>query len=192
MAAVFEFMMDYETFAKAVREQDQQEISRYSEYLLPRIKSYLKAVFGAPDDFAEEATHTAFIEICRKCREEDCRLSGDFFNYILITARNNYYKLLKTEGRYETMDEEEYAQERIAPEEQVNQLVEKEYKQVIRECIKQLSRRPRNFILYVMKYPHYSPADIAEAFDMTEGSVRSTKTKLMRWLKECFEENRLD
>ncbi len=183
-------MIDYKTFARAVQSNDQQRLSHFSAELLPKITSYVKAVTGASHQIAEEAAHNAFIELCRRVEDEKTQISQDLLNYLLVSARNNYLRMMKTESRYESIDEDEVNESLVNPADQVESMIEDEYKQIIRNCIKQLNRRPRLFLLFVMKYPNYSPKEVSHALDMTEGSVRSTKTKLMRWLQECFEHNR--
>lgn len=181
-------MIDYETFDRAVTNGDELQLSRISAELLPKMTSYLQAVAGAAPHFAEEAAHNTFIQVCKQFREGTPHIQDDFISYLLVSARNNYFRLLKTENKYETLEEEEFQELLVNPEDQIENLIEEDYKKIIRSCIKQLNRRPRLFLLYVMKYPHYTPADVSKAFEMTEGSVRSTKTKLMRWLQNCFEQ----
>jgi len=175
---------DYSAFVDAVRNEKRVEASKLSREIIVRLIDYLKVVMSANQDSAEECAQQAFMNVYEQIIQNNIRKPEYIFMYLIRACRNEYFKFVKIENRYLSNDDAlNYMKE---PAEQMENLIEQERLELLNECLDELDKDSRNFILYLLRYPDKSTEEICEKFGMSNANVRTKKSRLIKRLHNAY------
>lgn len=154
---------------KIAVEQCRTSFGRLFEYFAPRLKNYLKRM-GADDAGAEEAVQDVMLTVWRKAGQFD-ESQASVSTWIFRIARNRQIDLFRKAARPELSPDEPmlHPPEEEAPDETLNRA------QIERNVRQQLQTLPAEQLdlLKAAFYDGLSHTEIAEAFDLPLGTVKS-------------------
>lgn len=172
-------------FTKAVLNNDTIVIEDYSGKIVPMVTEYLMVTLKANKFHAEECAHHAFSIVLDRIQNQLLGESSSVVSYMITTARNEYFRILKSEIREGTaILQEQYYQDN---EEQLEALFESERLEALEKCLGKLDQKSRDFIEYVMKHPEYSMLKIGKIFNISPVNARTRKSRIVSQLNSCID-----
>ena len=72
------------------------------------------------------------------------------------------------------------------PEEQLQNLLDKERQRILEECLSELRQKSREFIEYFIDKPDASTDDAVAEFGLTSANVRTRKSRILSRLHHCY------
>lgn len=176
--------MDYSELYFAVTNNDERRINQLVGALTPVLVMYLKATMQAEAADAKDCVQVALIRTIKKIRENKIRKPGRLYFYLTSACRNQYLRMSE-DSVIELSDKMEtyYA---VEPARQVDQLVESERVEILKNCLEHLSDDHRLFIDYCLRFPEAEAKDIAIEFDITPSNVWTRKHRIIKLLHNCF------
>lgn len=134
---------------------------------------------------AEECAHHAFSIVLDRIHNNLIGESASIISYTITTARNEYFKILKSEIREgAAILQEQYYQ---STEEQLEVLFEKERIEALEKCLNNLDQKSRDFIEYVMHHPEYSMLKVGKVFNISPVNARTRKSRIISLLNTCVD-----
>lgn len=170
-------------FVKAVKDQDRVVIEEFSSRLIPRIIEYLMITLKANKFLAEECSHHAFSVLLDRINAGELNEKSSVVSYAITTARNEYFRMIKSEIREETaiLQEQYY----VDAEEQIQLLVDQDRERALNHCVQQLDLKSRDFINYILQHPDYSMLKVGKVFDISPEAARTRKSRILAILSDC-------
>jgi RNA polymerase sigma factor (sigma-70 family) len=170
-------------FTKAVLSNDKNIIEDYSGRIVPKVMEYLMITLNANRFHAEECAHQAFSIVLERINNRLIDDSASIVSYMITTARNEYFKMLKSEIREgAAILQEQYYQD---TEEQLEALLDAERTQVLAKCFDNLETKSRDFIEYVIRHPEYSMLKVGKIFNISPENARTRKSRIISQLSDC-------
>lgn len=155
----------------------------FASRVIPRIIEYLMVTLKANKFLAEECAHQAFSIVLDRISNNNLDQNSSIVSYLLITARNEYFRLIKSEIREgSAILTEQYF---LEPEEQIELLTDQEREKALESCLQSLNSNSRDFIEYVIRHPEYSMLKIAKIFGISPENARTRKSRIIAQLNEC-------
>lgn len=154
---------------RIAEEQCRTSFGRLFEYYAPRLKSYLKRM-GAEDAGAEEVVQDVMLTVWRKAGQFD-ESQASVSTWIFRIARNRQIDLFRKSAKPELSPDEPMLQpaEEIAPDETLSR---SQIESTVREQLATLPAEQLD-LLKAAFYDGLSHSEIAEAFDLPLGTVKS-------------------
>ena len=170
-------------FVKAVKNQDRKVIEDFSSRLIPRIIEYLMITLKANKFLAEECSHHAFSVLLDRIDSDELNEKSSVVSYAITTARNEYFRMIKSEIREETaiLQEQYY----VEVEEQIQLLVDQDREKALKKCLEQLDSKSRDFIKYILQHPDYSMLKVGKIFGISPEASRTRKSRILAILSDC-------
>lgn len=176
--------MDYSDLVAAIENDDQQKIDELLKDIIPRLINYLVVTMRADRYNAEECVYESFIEVFQKVREGKIKNENYIYSYLIKSARHQYLKYLKRNHRFS--GDEEQIRHIAEPAEQIERLLDEERQRILRECLGELKKKSREFIQYFIDQPEVTNEEASNAFNISNGNVRTRKSRLLNVLHECY------
>lgn len=171
-------------FIEAVKANDREALDAFSKDIIPRLKEYLKITVVANEHMAGECAHQAFAVVLDRVIKLNIDEGVNIIGYMLISARNEYFTMLRKESREgSAVFKEQLISE---PEEQIELLVEHEREKIMQKCIEELDSKSRELIQYMFKHPDASFLKMSKVFKISPQNVRTRKSRSIRALAQCF------
>lgn len=174
-----------EDVVKAVSEANDAYLDDFTRHIIPQIRYYLAVTLKANDYMAEECAQQALFSLFDRLRTGHFEQDRNVVGYLLVTARNEYFKLVRKENREGGLVLEE--QHMTSPAEQYAALVDEEREAILRKCLELLDGTSRNFIEYYLKQPDASYLTVSKLFRISPGLVRVRKSRILHRLHECYQ-----
>ena len=152
-------------------------LDKITKMVIPQLKEYLKVTVRANDYMAEECAHQAFYTIMDRVQKGNFDDSVNIIGYLIISARNEYFMMLRKEYREGGAVFEE--QHMVEPAEQYKLLVDKDRERILIRCLEELDKKSRAFIDYFFKQPEITYLKISKIFKITPSNARTTN----QWLQ---------
>lgn len=178
------YKVDYSELVTALQQHDSGQANALLKKLLPRLVTYLKTVLKAHPEDAREAVHRAFLNTYEKIVEGEIRDNQYIYKYLLKASRHEYIRLTRHDERFPS-NIDDSSVEMTAPANQMENLLNKERQQVLRQCLKLLPDEARRYIMYILNHPNVSTKGLSNYFGLTEVNVRVKKSRIIGDLAEC-------
>jgi RNA polymerase sigma factor (sigma-70 family) len=171
-------------FVKAVQENDRKVIEEYSAYVVPKIIEYLMVTLKANKFHAEECSHHAFSVVLNRVTSNSLDESTSILAYMITTARNEYFRMIKNESREGGAVFQE--QLFLEAEEQLDLLIDQDKERILQSCLKSLDSKSRDFIEFLLRHPDYSLLKVGKVFNISPENARTRKSRIIASLSECI------
>ena len=186
IASLAEDRISGEEFLELIRSADRSEVNRVSMKIIERMTFYLISVKGAEPETAKDCAHQAFENIYSKAVNESLADVNDIFGYLINSAKNEYLMVLRKD-KVEVPNEFSYFSRVVGKTDAdvVDSIYSAEKEKLPKYCIQQLEKKKRKFFISVLKLINEHDRDAAEKMNMTYGSYRTRKSRVIELLREC-------
>lgn len=175
--------MEYSDLAKAIRENDSSRVNELMIKLVPRLKRFLRVHMNASKADAEDCAQETILQCIEVIKEDKLRDTEKVLSYITTSCRNNY---LKMKDKYKEEHFEEVPDDNNSPADQLMNLLDKERKNILKWCLKQLKEEYQAFMKYLFKYPAAEAEKVAEYFNLSVSNTWTRKHRIINKLNECY------
>ena len=176
--------VDYSELVEALQKGNDAKASELLAEVIPRLEDYLQVVMSADEYAAKECVQQAFLDVFEQIRKNNIRQSKYIFSYLIKSCRHEYLRYTKREQKFD-YDEESF-EELFEPEQQFQNLLDKERQQILEECLEELRKKSREFIEYFMDKPDTTTVEAADQFDLSGANVRTKKHRILSRLHHCY------
>ncbi len=176
--------MEYSELAAAFSENNTSKINSLLAKLRPRLIRFLHIHMNASLEDAEDCTQDALLISLETIREGKMRDTEYLVSFLLSTCRNNYLNLQnKRKPRLTGQDPDKTLQ----PPGQLSELLDKEKKDILAQCLEKLSDNYRSFINYWFSNPDSEAEKAAVYFKMSVENVWTKKHRIIKKLNLCYQ-----
>lgn len=176
--------VDYSELVEALHKGDDAKASELLAEVIPRVEDYLQVVMRAEKNAAKECAQQAFLDVFEQVRKDNIRNSKYIFSYLIKAARNEYIRYVKRQHKFEYDDGA--LNQVYETEEQIQNLLDEERKQILKKCLSELRKQSREFIEYFMDKPDATTVEAADEFDLSGANVRTKKHRILSRLHHCY------
>lgn len=176
--------VDYSELVNALQEGDENKAAELLSEVLPRLEDYLMVAMSADSNAAQECVQQAFLDVFEQIRQDKIKESKYIFSYLIKSCRHEYLRYAKRQHRFKY--EEEALNELYEPEQQFQNLLDKERQRILQECLEELQEKSRKFIEYFIDKPDATTDEASEEFGLTGANVRTRKSRILSRLHHCF------
>jgi RNA polymerase sigma factor (sigma-70 family) len=176
--------VDYSELVHALQDGNEQKANSLLSELIPRLQDYLVVVMGAERGAAVECVQQAFLDVYEQIRNDKIKESKYIFSYLIKSCRHEYLRYVKREHKFNY--DEDVMSYAIEPEEQYKRLIEKERKELLKECLNELQDKARKFIEYFIDKSDATTEEASEYFELSSANVRTRKSRIVSKLHHCF------
>jgi RNA polymerase sigma factor (sigma-70 family) len=169
---------------RAIEQDHHPVMDAFTRAILPQIREYLSITVRANEYMAEECAQQALFSMIDRVKSGHFDSKTNVIGYLMISARNEFFKTVKKEHREGGLVLEE--QHVTDPSEQYNRLVDQEREEILRKCMDLLDEPNRNFIQFYMNQPDASYLTVSKLFKISPVLVRVRKSRLLNRLHECY------
>jgi len=173
-----------EEIVRAIEQDQHSVLDAFTRAILPQIREYLSITVRANDYMAEECAQQALFSMIDRVKSGHFDSKTNVIGYLMISARNEFFKTVKKEHREGGLVLEE--QHVTDPSEQYARLVDQEREQILRKCMDFLDEPNRLFIQFYMDQPDASYLTVSKLFKISPVLVRVRKSRLLNRLHECY------
>jgi RNA polymerase sigma factor (sigma-70 family) len=178
--------VDYSSLVSYLQMHKTRKANELLEEVIPKLVDYLKVTMGADDNTAKECVQQAFLNVYERILDDKIRDPKTILSYFMQTSRNELLNVQSSRKRYSNYEIPEDGM--IEPAEQIDRLVDEERAEALRVCLSKLDDDSRDFINYFMDNPGVSSKQASIRFDMTEGNVRTKKSRITKQLHEMYQD----
>ncbi len=169
---------------RAIEQDHHPVLDAFTRAILPQIREYLSITVRANEYMAEECAQQALFSMIDRVKSGHFDSKTNVIGYLMISARNEFFKTVKKEHREGGLVlEEQYVTD---PSEQFNRMVDQEREEILRKCMDLLDEPNRNFIQFYMNQPDASYLTVSKLFKISPVLVRVRKSRLLNRLHECY------
>lgn len=176
--------VDYSELVNALQEGDENKAAELLSEVLPRLEDYLMVAMSADSNAAQECVQQAFLDVFEQIRQDKIKESKYIFSYLIKSCRHEYLRYAKRQHRFKY--EEEALNELYEPEQQFQNLLDKERQRILQECLEELQEKSRKFIEYFIDKPDATTDEASKEFGLTGANVRTRKSRILSRLHHCF------
>lgn len=182
--------VDYSEIIYAIRQNDEETVTKLLQELTSRLRDYAKVVLGADEQEAEECTQRALLIVYERIIEDKIWDEKRIFSYLIKVCRNEYYWIKKDRWNRDTSNLEEienYEQHLEEPGDQIERLQDEDRQKILEACLNNLKEKSRTFIEYMLDNPETTTREASVHFGLSEANVRTKKSRILSRLHYCFE-----
>lgn len=176
--------LDYSELVISLLNGEQRRADKLMQELIPKLEEYLRVVMGANKEAAEECAQQAFMNVYEHIMANKIKVPKYILSYLLRACKNEYIRYQNNEKRY--LSSEDTFNEMAEPASQIQNLMDEERKQLLKECLDELDPESHEFITYFLKNPDASTKEASRHFNLTGGNVRTKKSRLTKHLHEAY------
>jgi len=184
LVSLAQHRVDYSELVEALQKGYEAKASELLSELIPRLEDYLQVVMSAEANAAKECVQQAFLDVFEQIRKNNIKNSKYIFSYLIKSCRHEYFRFVKRQHKF-NYDDEAF-NEVYEPEQQFKNLLDKERQRILEECLNELRKKSREFIVYFMDKPDASTDDAVEEFDLSNANVRTKKHRILSRLHHCY------
>ena len=173
-------------FYELIAASDAAEVNRYSKSLIHRISRYLEIVVGVDSETAKDCAQQAFEKVYAKIVDQSLPNVDDLFPYLIRSSKNEYLMSIRRE-KFEVSSEYEYFQgvKGAGEDEVMHSLHSDEKEKLLKFCVEQMRKSRRVFYDKMLRYINEKDAVTAKKLNMTHGSFRTKKSRIIDALRDC-------
>lgn len=179
--------MDFKEFYQAVRSDDQQKLNVLVTKINPMLITYLRINMHASVADAKDCVQEALLSTVEKIRDDKIKRPSKLYYYLTTTCRNVYLRMNDTPELSFEDNNLEYA---IDPAKQLSVLIQKEKLNILKECMKRLNKRNKEYIEYWFNNPDIDATSVAQHFKISLSNAWTRKHRIVKILQQCVESKR--
>jgi RNA polymerase sigma factor (sigma-70 family) len=176
--------VDYSTLVNYLQVQETRKANQLLEEVLPKLVEYLRVTMGADQETAEECVQQAFLNVYERILGDKIRDPKSILSYMMQASRNEYLSYKDKNKKYTTFPANPGGL--TEPAEQIENLIDHERKQALKNCMRKLDPESRDFILYFFENPGVRSRQVAKKFRTSEANVRIKKHRILNQLNEMY------
>lgn len=176
--------VDYTDLVEALKNGDDSRVDSMLSLIVGRLEQYLCIVMSADEIDAKECVQQTFADVFEQVRQDKIKEPKFFFSYLLTSCRNEYVRYMKRKHKFKYDDES--LNLRVQPEEQFENLLEKERTLILKQCLDELQGDAKEFIIYFIDKPDTHSEVVGQKFNLTEANVRTKKHRILARLHHCY------
>ncbi len=176
--------MEYSELADAFSKNDTSKINHLMGELRPRLLRFLHIHMNARMDEAEDCIQDAILNALETIKDGDMRDAENLLSYLLSSCRNNYLNMQNKKGLSIVEQDPDTT---LQPPRQLTQLLDKERRDLLAQCIAKLSDDYRVFINYWFADPGIEAKKVAAHFKMSVANVWTKKHRILKKLNACYQ-----
>lgn len=178
------YAMDYSELVTALNEGNTRKVNKLIAAIRPRALAFLRIHMNASEDDAKDISQEALLTAIEIIKKDQIKNPDKVVSYILSICRNAYLKAQKAQRT--TSIEETAAWQRQEPR-QLQSLLDKEQKKLLRLCMDKLSEKHQRFIQYWFDHPDAHTQKVADHFNISINNAWTRKHRLIKKLNECYQ-----
>lgn len=175
---------NYSELVDALQDGDRDTANTVLSEVMPRLVDYLEVVMNADKRTAKECVQQACLDVFEQIHKDKIRNSKYIFSYLIKSVRNEYIRYTKYQHRFAYS--EDSLDHIVDPEKQFENLVEEDRQRILKQCVEELGKKNKRFILYIFDNPDASTKDLSKQFRLSEANVRTKKSRIITRLHECY------
>ncbi|MCC5933331.1 MAG: hypothetical protein LAT75_07640 [Candidatus Cyclonatronum sp.] len=179
-------MNDFSRFITAIQHDDVAEMNQLARKTTRVITDFLRIHFGVSKDDAEDCAQNVLLMIISKTKTGEIDGTKPAA-YILVSARNEYFRLYKQNKRMAGMPSEDLLESTHNNPGQL--LIDNELKDLLYLCIEKLNAAFRRMVLFMLSNPEAKTETLAREFNTTASNVWTRKHRINQKLLECIKKN---
>src|SRR5690554_5518386 len=113
---------------------------------MPRLQEYLVVVMGSDSRTASECVQQAFLDVYEQIRKRNIQWHKYIFSYLIKACRHEFLRYTRYQHRFQY--EEDTLGQMVEPARQIENLIEEERYAILTECLNELDKESRKFILH--------------------------------------------
>ena len=176
--------VDYSELVEALQKGDDSKSSSLINEIMPRLQDYLVVVMNAERNAAKECVQQAFLDVFEQIRKDKIKESKYIFSYLIKSCRHEYLRYAKREHKFKY--EDEALNVLYEPEEQFQNLLDKERQRILEECLSELKDKSKRFIEYFIDKPDATTEEATDEFGLSSANVRTRKSRILSRLHHCY------
>ncbi|SMO74227.1 RNA polymerase sigma factor [Gracilimonas mengyeensis] len=176
--------VDYSELVEALQKGDDEKASELLSEVIPRLEDYLRVSLKADRNAAKECVQQAFLDVFEQIRKNNIKNSQYIYSYLIKSCKHEFYRYKKRQHRFD-YDDSAFT-DIYDPEEQYENLLDKERQRILEECLDELRDESREFIEYFIDKPYASTQEAVEKFDISNANVRTRKHRILSRLHHCY------
>ncbi len=176
--------VDYSDLVDALQKGDESKSRELINEIMPRLEDYLVVVMNAERNAARECVQQAFLDVFEQIRKDKIKESKYIFSYLIKSCRHEYLRYAKREHKFKY--EEEALNHLYEPEEQFQNLLDKERQRILEECLDELKDKSKKFIEYFIDKPDVTTEEATDEFGLSSANVRTRKSRILSRLHHCY------
>ncbi|MEQ9310070.1 MAG: sigma-70 family RNA polymerase sigma factor [Balneolaceae bacterium] len=176
--------VDYSELVDALQQGDEFKSGELINEIMPRLEDYLVVVMSAERNAAKECVQQAFLDVFEQVRRDKIKESKYIFSYLIKSCRHEYLRYAKREHKFKY--EEEALNVLYEPEEQLQNLLDKERQRILEECLNELKAKSKKFIEYFIDKPDATTEEATDEFGLSSANVRTRKSRILSRLHHCY------
>lgn len=175
---------NYSELVDALQDGDRDTANSVLSEVMPRLVDYLEVVMNADKRTAKECVQQACLDVFEQIHKDKIRNSKYIFSYLIKSVRNEYIRYTKYQHRFSYS--EDSLDHIVEPEQQFENLVEEDRQRILKECLEELGKKNKRFILYIFEYPDATTKALSKQFKLSEANVRTKKSRIISRLHDCY------
>jgi len=175
---------NYSELVDALQDGDRDTANTVLSEVMPRLVDYLEVVMNADKRTAKECVQQACLDVFEQIHKDKIRNSKYIFSYLIKSVRNEYIRYTKYQHRFSYS--EDSLDHIVEPEQQFENLVEEDRQRILKECLEELGKKNKRFILYIFEYPDATTKALSKQFKLSEANVRTKKSRIISRLHDCY------
>lgn len=176
--------MDYTELYDAILKGEDSKVTELMEQLIPALTGFLRASMRASEDDSKDCIQQALLLTIEKIRDDKIRDPSKLKFYLLTACRNIYLRMIK---HINISLDETNPYHTVEPANQLKTLLDKEKKQILSQCLDELSPAYYEFISYWFENPDSDASAVAQYFDISLNNAWTRKHRIIKMLNECIE-----
>lgn len=176
--------VDYSELVEVLQKGDDVRAKNLVSEIVGRLEDYLCVVMNATPTDANECVQQAFVDVFDQVRQNNINEPKYFFSYLIKSCRNEYVRYMKRQHKFKY--DEEALNTRVQPEQQFQNLLDKERQFILEKCLEELQGDSKEFIIYFIDKPDAPSEEVGNKFGLSESNVRTKKHRILGRLHHCF------
>lgn len=177
--------MNFSQLVEAIEQNNQPKVNKLIKKLNPRLIRFLQIHMNASREDAEDCAQDALLKALEVIEKGNLRKAKSILPFLLTTCRNNYLNLRKKQSNNSSFDDFENVASRQPR--QLQTVLSKERREVLEDCIEQLSDSYRKFFEFWYRHPHSEAKVAAARFNISLSNVWTRKHRVLKKLRECYQ-----
>jgi RNA polymerase sigma factor (sigma-70 family) len=176
--------MDYSELVAAINNNNKQKVNKLIRLIRPRLIAFLCIHMNADRADAKDVAQDAMLIMIESVNDDVIRDPEQIIKYMMSVCRNRYLKLAESKKSVELSEKADY---QAQPPNQLQALLDKEQKELLRRCLQQLKEEYQRFMQFWFENPDAHTEKVAEKFGISKSNAWTRKHRLTKKLNECYQ-----
>lgn len=171
-------------FYELIQTNNRKKLDLISRQLVEGVQLYLKVMFRAEPELAEDLAQQVFVHLFEKVKDNELEDLDNIYGYLIRSAKNQFL-MHKRRMENQAIPLENQLSKISGPEDILNALYEEERKKILMDCIEKLDKEQRKFIFAILRLIDETEEKAAGKLKMSHTNFRTRKFRLIHILHEC-------